>query len=99
MQKRVYQTRNKKNQPTTVHTYKNVDHKLMTTMIFICCKIKNQTKKKQKTIIESFWLPYQNRLYKSRWMGILERVLESSIKKKNERNPLKKKERKKKKNA
>jgi len=33
-------------------------------------------------------------------MGILERVLESSIKRKNERNPLlKKKERKKKKNA
>lgn len=53
----------------------------MTTMIFICRKIKNQTKNKQ-TIIESFWLPYQNWLYKSSWMGILERVLESSIKKK-----------------
>ena len=72
----------------------------MTTMIFICRKIKNQTKNKQ-TIIESFWLPYQNWLYKSSWMGILERVLESSIKKKKMKEILcwKRKKEKKKKNA
>ena len=65
-------------------------------MIFICRKIKNQTKKNKQLLRAS---GYHTKIdsYKSSWMGILERVLESSIKKKKWKKSSAEKERKKKK--
>ena len=87
MQKRVYQTRKKR---TNHRTYlQNVD-------IDFHLPQNQKSNEKNKQLLRASGYHTKIDSYKSSWMGILERVLESSIKKKKWKKSSAEKERKKK---